>query len=825
MPAHRILIVEDERIVALNLQQRLTKLGYEVVGRAASSAEALALARTTRPDLVLMDIHIEGDVDGVDTAAQLLAELKLQVIYLTAYSEDLTLERARATQPYGYLIKPFSERELHATLQMALERRSGDLILAKSEERARLALDAASMGSWELLPGRTQLRTYGLASELLGNGSGSGAMNLDALLACVHAEDQEAVRLAVDRAASSDVPCSVEFRQLLPGRPLRWVRIVARVFTGNTSAEPRLIGVAQDVTERRAKESRLREAATIFDETGEGLFTLDRAHRLTSANPALMLMTGIESLSARGHELAFLALPLMSKEAHVQLWEQVQREGSWQGELQVARPNGDLFPARLTLNVVHDDLRGESQVVGILSDITELRVAQARLQHLAHYDPLTGLANRFLMQDRLMQAIHRGRRNGVRVAVLFIDLDHFKRINDSFGHATGDLVLKEVAKRIKTNVRSDDTASRLGGDEFVVIVERFEDRTQVIALTEKLRVALATPLVLGGQVFHLGASIGIALFPDNGSDAEQLLQGADTAMYEAKASGRNAYAIYDPSMTEKVAGYLSREARLRQALATGELRVHYQPVIDTSSGRCHSVEALIRWQHPVLGLLKADDIVPVAEDCGLIVELGRWVLREACGQARRWRDEGHGTICVAVNVSPSQFKDAALPSLVAAVLKEFALDPAQLEIEITESCLQTEATAIQTLTQIRALGVSVAIDDFGTGFSCLSSLKTLPLDRLKIDRSFVRELPNDEHSAALVDTILAIANRMHLQVTAEGIETAEQMSFLRSRGCRQQQGWLFSADLEADKLSQTIGVWPQTLRATLGLPTLVAQFA
>lgn len=809
MTAPRILIVEDERVVALNLQQRLIKLGYEVVGRAASGAQALELAESGKPDIVLMDIHIEGDIDGIDTAAQLLARYRLQVIYLTAYSEDTTLERAKATQPYGYLLKPFSERELHATLQMALERRTSDIALAESEERARLALEAASMGSWELLPATAELRTFGLASELLGDGSGSGAMDLEALLSCVHQDDRQVVRLAVNQAAQGNAPCCIEFRQLRANRPLRWIRIVARVFLAPSSAAPRLIGVAQDITERRATEMHLREAATIFEETRDGLFILDQDYRLTSANPALARMTGIELSSWVGRELPFLLPPALTEQLHDSLWVQLKREGCWQGELLITTPTGEQFPARLSLNLVRDSALDWTQAVGILSDVSELRGVQARLQQLAHYDQLTGLANRLLLQDRLVQAIYRGRRYGLRVAVLFLDLDHFKRINDSFGHAIGDLVLREAAIRIKSSIRNDDTAARHGGDEFVVIVEKFADQSQVIALAEKLRTTLAQPMLIGGQVFHISSSIGIAMFPDNGGEAEQLLRGADTAMYEAKAQGRNKFVLYDPAMTVKVASYLSRDARLRQALSDGELCLHYQPVVDTTTGQCRAVEALVRWQHPTLGLLSADEVIPAAEECGLIIALGRWALREACRQAGRWRDDGHRDIRVAFNVSASQFKDGNLAAEVAAALQEFALDPAQLEVEITESCLQTESVAIQTLTQIRALGVTIAIDDFGTGFSCLSSLKQLPLDRLKIDRSFVRELPLDTHSTALAETILAIAARMKLQVTAEGVETYEQMEFLRSRGCKDQQGWLFSRAVEADKIPSLLTSWPQ----------------
>lgn len=807
MHTQRILIVEDERIVALNLQQRLIKLGYEVVGRAATGSEALGKARELKPDIVLMDIHIEGPMDGIETAACLLEELGLRVIYLTAYSEDTTLARARATQPYGYLLKPFSERELHATLQMALEHRMADLALAESEQRGRLALEAASMGSWEFAPARSELRIYGLAAELLGDGSGSSVLGLDTLLACMHSEDRANAKSAVERAAFGDAPCSFEFRQLRPGQPQRWVRVVARVFRGSANAEPRLIGVAQDVTERHASEARLRQAATLFDETREGLFILDGKRRLISANAAFTLMTGIEPAPDAGRELPFLGADMQPAQAHAELWGAIERKGAWQGELRATRQGGELFPARLSLNAVRGDAAEGPQLLGILSDFTELRSAQERLRHLAHFDPLTGLPNRLLMRDRLEQALSRGRRHNSHIAVLFLDLDHFKRINDTRGHAVGDLVLSEIAARIRPQLRADDTAARLGGDEFVVILENFAETSHVIAVAEKLRQDLARPLSVSGQSFHVSSSIGIALFPDDGQNAEQLLQNADTAMYEAKSRGRNAYAFYSPAMTVKVARYLARDQRLRRALSEQELRLHFQPQIDAVSGRLCAVEALIRWQHPDLGLLGAPDIVPAAEESGLIIDIGRWVLGEACRQAQIWRAAGLPPIRMAVNASPLQMENGRLSADVSAALRSSGLDPRLLEVEITESSLQTESVAVATLGQIRALGVSVAIDDFGTGYSCLSSLKNLPLDRLKIDRSFVRELPGDSHSVALAETILAIAASMQLRVTAEGVETTAQNSFLRERGCHELQGGFYSPAVEGVRIPALVERW------------------
>lgn len=799
MPANRILIVEDERIVALNLQQRLTKLGYEVTGRAASGLEALAKARQQRPDLVLMDIHIEGDMDGIETARRLKEELNLRVIYLTAYAEDSTLERARETQPYGYLIKPFSERELHATLQVAMERQSLDLALAESEERGRLALESASMGSWEFAPGRSELRTFGLATQLLGGGEG-GVLALETLLACVHPEDRVATRQAVEQAGQSLAPCALEFRQLAADGSLRWIRVVAKVFTPAHGGEVRLIGVAQDVTERRATETRLHQAATVFNETQEGIFILDEARELVSANPAYQRLIGATSGAAIGQEVRFLTPQVLTVEQHASIWAALASDGVWQGEARIVRDDGVIFPARLSLTAARSGEQGSAHYVGIVSDFTELRAAQDALRKLAHYDPLTGLPNRLLMQDRLEQAINRARRRNTRIAVLFADLDHFKRINDTHGHAVGDLVLREAAQRIGGGLRSADTAARLGGDEFLVILEDFTEIAHVITVTEKLAAVMAKPVTVGGHALHIGASIGIALFPEDGQSMEQLIQKADTAMYEAKMQGRGSHAFYSPQMTLKVARYLVRDQQIRQAVERGELRLHYQPQIELASGRCTSVEALVRWQHPERGLLGAAELIPAAEENGLILDIGSWVLREACAQGQRWRMAGLPPLRMAVNVSAKQILSGQVAAEVAAALRDTGFDPSLLEIEITESALQCEGIAIACLNEIRRLGASIAIDDFGTGYSCLASLKHLPLDRLKIDRSFVNELPLDGNSVVLAETILSIGSRLGLKVTAEGVETVAQLNFLCERGCSDVQGFLFSPAVSADGL-------------------------
>ncbi|MGQ0503221.1 MAG: two-component system response regulator [Panacagrimonas sp.] len=793
----RILIVEDERIVALNLQRRLEKLGYDVVARAASGADALARARTTRPDLVLMDINIEGPIDGVEAAAQLLDELRIRVIYLTAYSEDSTLARARATEPYGYLLKPFSERELHSTLQMALQRTVADrAVPTRGVTPSQAPMDGGADAETPVMP---SLRD--LAAELVGETAARQSLRLSRLLDFVHDEDRAIVASAAIDAAERGVPCSMIFRQQRPGQPSRPLRIVARVAPDVNDAELRLLGVAQAADPDSTLASRVHWNASDANRSNDGLFVLDAQRRLVSANAAFTSLSGVESAFWIGCEVPFLTPESMTAAAHADLWKQVRLHGSWRGKLSVTTKAGEVVPACLWLHAVRDEPADEGLLIGIL---TPERPSHREDARRLLYDPLTGLPNRLVLQDRLEQAIRRAQRNNHRVALLLLDLEQDPHAD---GMALGDTVEREVASRIETSVRAADTSARLGKGGFAVMLENIPAGAPVVTVANKLSRALAKPLSVGGVPATVSTNIGIAMYPDDGRDATQLLQCAGSAVSEAKARGGNSYAFYNAGITARTTRYLERDQRLRRALQDHELRLHYQPQIDSATGRCVAVEALLRWNHPELGMLGAAEIVPPAEESGLIIDIGRWVLREACRQARAWRDARHAPIRVTVNTSPMEMTSGTLTTDVSVALSAARLEPDQLELEVTESALQTESLAVATLRKIRSSGVTVAIDDFGTGYSCLSSLKTLPLDRLKIDRSFVRELPADNRSAALVETILAIAGHMKLRVTAEGVETAEQASFLSARGCDDLQGWLYCPAVEPERIPALLDRW------------------
>ncbi|MEQ8659379.1 MAG: EAL domain-containing protein, partial [Gammaproteobacteria bacterium] len=438
------------------------------------------------------------------------------------------------------------------------------------------------------------------------------------------------------------------------------------------------------------------------------------------------------------------------------------------------------------------------EAVGIANDITELKRSQTELHYLAHHDPLTGLPNRLLLCARLERAIEQAQRRHSAGALLYIDIDRFKNINDSLGHPIGDALLQFAAQRLQGCVRRADTVARLSGDEFTLLLEDIDGPDAAVQVAEKVLGAFAQPFCMEGHEIAVTPSIGISVFPRDGADIDSLLRNADSAMYEAKEKGRNAYAIYSQRMTETALERVRLENDLRRALDNQELVIHYQPQVELASGRLVGAEALLRWNHPELGLVAPDRFIPLAEESGLIVPIGDWVLRTACHAARAWLDAGVPLARIAVNVAGPQIRRGRLPQAVAAALAAAGLPACRLELEVTESFIMSEAEqAIDVLDALRALGVSLSIDDFGTGYSSLSYLKRLPINQLKIDRSFVRDIPDDSDDMAITGAVIALAQSLRLEAVAEGVESEAQRAFLVEHGCRYGQGYLFHKPMPA----------------------------
>ncbi|MDP2697610.1 EAL domain-containing protein [Thalassospira sp.] len=797
-----VMIVEDERIVALHLRQQLTRLGYKKISVHSAGQPALDAMMCDAPDVILMDIHIDGDLDGIETAASIPPDFLIPVIYLSAYSEDPTLERARKTQPYGFLLKPFSERELHATIQMAVERRQVEYALRQTEERLSLAMAAANLGCWEIDVKTRLMRGFGLET-LIPEADAEGFLgNLDDFLARVIPSDRDTVRAAFEYAIMHGNFYDVMFRREQGGGISlpRWFRAQGKIFAADRRNTERLIGIIQDVTDQHLSTEKLRQAKTVFQTTQDGILILDHQLNIVSANPAYCAITGSPPDEIIGKPPYMVADGSCSDALQQDLQANLKQRGYWHREIDTRRQSGDPISVHAQIIAVSDDNGNLTHYVAMISDRTAIRQAEQELQYLAQYDGLTALPNRLLANDRLQRAIDRAETEGTHVACLFLDLDEFKNVNDMLGHDIGDQVLMIAARRIRAAIAKSDTVARLGGDEFLIIVEDVYNAVTPSYLAARINAELRRPFHVKGQEITMSASIGISIYPENGKSTQDLVRLADTAMYAAKAKGRRTFAYYKSEMTENTAHYMTRSLQLRHGLEKGELELFYQPQLSAQTGEMMAVEALIRWNHPTEGLLMPADIIPIAEQSGLIVEIGDWVLRQACRQACQWQKDGRPALRMAVNVSARQLHAPHFATTVKTILTQTGLAAEYLELEVTESMIQDAEDTIQTLHDLLALGVSIAIDDFGTGYSCLSSLKKLPIRRIKIDRAFIIGIPDDSENTAMTEAIIAMAHKLGLRITAEGVEQKIQHDFLAKQGCDELQGFLFKRPVPASQV-------------------------
>jgi diguanylate cyclase (GGDEF)-like protein/PAS domain S-box-containing protein len=587
-----------------------------------------------------------------------------------------------------------------------------------------------------------------------------------------------------------------------PDRTIRWMEVNTTSLRTGQDERWGVVMTLSDITARRRAEEQLKLAFEAIKCSGEGILVTDSERRILSANPAFEAVTGFAAAELIGKTPAFFASERCDEGFYSAMDELLERTGHWQGEVWNQRKDGEAYPEWLGVSAVRGDDGRAKNYVYIFSDMTERKAAQRRIEFLAHHDPLTGLPNRLLLRDRVEQARTLAGRLHSRVALLFLDLDHFKTINDSLGHPVGDDLLKAVVERLKHCVRESDTISRQGGDEFIILLNDVRDSEAVARVADKIQQRMAEPFVLGNHSLSSTFSIGIALYPDDGEDFDSLLQKADTAMYHAKESGRNNHRFFTAQMNLQVVEHMTLQTQLRLAIENQEFVLHYQPQMDLSDGRIYGVEALIRWNSPENGLIEPGKFIEVAEDSGLIVPIGAWVLNEACRQARAWQDAGLPPFVVAVNLSAVQFKRLDLVATVINALVISDLDAQWLELELTESILIQDAEAtLDAVRRLKALGVRLSVDDFGTGYSSLTYLKRFAVDKLKIDQSFIRDLATDPDDAAIVRAIIQMARSLKLKTIAEGVESEELIGLLQAFQCDEIQGYWFARPMPADQLA------------------------
>ena len=552
------------------------------------------------------------------------------------------------------------------------------------------------------------------------------------------------------------------------------------------------IWVFADITERKLAEEKLRLSATVLEHIADGVAVLDVHGRILAINPAFTQITGYTEMEALGQQSSLTRPGRDDEPFYRQMWRDLLDAGFWRGERWEKRKNGEGYLEWLTVSSVRDDQDQVTHYVCVFSDITEVKQSQDKLDHLAHHDPLTALPNRLLFHDRLQHALQRAGRDQEQLAILFIDLDRFKNVNDTLGHHVGDLLLKQVAGQLAGCLREGDTLARLGGDEFIVLLEDVGGSAGAAHVAEKLMARFEQPLTVSGYELFVTGSVGISLFPQDATDLNMLVRNADVAMYQAKARGRNGYQFYAPSMSGEGAMRLRLESLLRRAIERREIFLEYQPQVEIGSGCLVGVEALVRWHSPELGVVAPVRFIPVAEDTGFIHQLGQWVLAEACAQMRRWDRAGLSVPKMAVNLSVRQFERGSVAPMVAAVLQDSGLEAARLQLEVTESVIMNTGDALQHINDLRAVGVGLAIDDFGTGYSSLAYLSQLPVQTLKIDRSFIQDILVDANDEAIAVAIIQLGKNLNLAVVAEGVESEEQAAFLLRHGCGLAQGYLYS---------------------------------
>ncbi|MBS1158643.1 MAG: hypothetical protein H6R15_1062 [Proteobacteria bacterium] len=677
--------------------------------------------------------------------------------------------------------------------------------LRRNKEQLKAAQRIAQLGSWEMAVDSRRILGSDELLEIFEIDPAKKDLCFDDFLAVVHPDD----RAQVDRVLGDAIRLRQRFqhqhRLLLPDGRIKQVMENGELVCGEDGRPLSMLGATQDISSQHQMESRLQLLASAFHYSGEAILISDSANNIVTVNPAFTTLTGYSEAEAIGRNPRFLSSGRTTLAEYREMWKAVLEKGLWQGEMWDRRKDGGTYPKWVSISVMRDQAGAISHYLAHFTDISSERAAEAQLQHMAHHDVLTGLLNRLSLKGRLDQALAVARREGGQVALLFIDLDRFKVINDTLGHHIGDKLLIEVAARLRDSVRDSDVVARLGGDEFVIMLSGMESSASAAVIAEKLVRNIGDAYQIEGYDLYTTPSIGIAIFPSDGADGDALMKNADAAMYHAKAAGRNNFQFFDARMNDAALERLKIEHSLRQALAREEFCVHYQPIIDLPSGRVSGVEALVRWQHPEMGMVPPASFIGIAEETGLIQPIGEWVFWTACRQLAEFNAAGVGGLKMAINISALQLRNGNLPILAKGAIEVFSLEPATLIFEITESvAMQQPAETVRILNQLHDMGVSLAIDDFGTGYSSLSYLRMFPINHLKLDRSFVQEIGQGPDSSVICDATIGLAHNLGLKLVAEGVETQEQYDYLRQKGCDLIQGYLFSRPLPPEDVLEFI---------------------
>ncbi|MFY9329407.1 MAG: EAL domain-containing protein [Georgfuchsia sp.] len=712
------------------------------------------------------------------------------------FTDDMIALADETAQDVSFALTNFERERL---------RHSAEEKLRSNEERLRLALHATKMGTYEIDMVRDRISIDAVCATILGLTPEPREMSSAEGLALVNKTAYPRVVTEARQADQETERALVEELHITPDGTKRWLRWSGAVMEWMADGKPaRFLGTVTDITEAHAQEDHLRMTAMMFDNARDAIIIADHESNIVATNRAFGEITGYAAEEVLGKNPSLLKSGSHDSQFYDAIWRDVHDAGYWQGEVWNRRKDGVIYPCAVSLSAVRRPDGEITHYLWIGTDITKQKEFEERITRLAYHDSLTDLPNRVLLRDRVQQNLASAHRDGENLALLFLDLDHFKNINDSLGHAVGDQLLMEVAKRMHFAVRNMDTVGRLGGDEFLLLLPG-ADADAAAHVAQKLLVEVAKPFRVNSHSLTVTSSIGISLFPKDGHSFDDLMKSADTAMYKAKESGRNAYYFASMEMNQAVFQRLVLESNLRRAIDGKEFVLFYQPQYQMPGQDMIGAEALIRWQQPELGFVSPRQFIPIAEESGLIESIGEWVLAEACGQIKTWQDKRLQAVRIGINISTRQFRARNLLQVVDQALEQSGLSGEFLEVEITESLLAEDMD--YTLAVLRALkerGIQISVDDFGTGYSSLSYLKRFPIDRLKIDQSFIRDLDSDVDDWAIATAIVTLGHSMGMKIIAEGVETTEQLQILRNMGCDQVQGFLLARPMSSANMSDLL---------------------
>ena len=807
-----VLLVDDDNLVRSMAAESLRHAGFSVM-EADSGKQALALFASHIFHLVLLDV-ILPDINGYELCETMRQKPRGQwipILMMTGLNDRDSIEKAYSYGATDFIIKPLNWYLFTQRVRYLLRTSYLYEALLKGRQRLADAHRLARIGSWEW---RVADRSFSYSDELRALFKTSlkldGTDTFRMFLNVVRESDRKTVLEAYRSLLQTGQPYQIEYGIRQNNGEIREMFEQAVAIYDALGVLQRVEGITQDITDRKNAEVNMRIAATAF-ESGEAMVITDVNAKILRVNRAFTRDTGYTADEVIGRNPNILRSTRHDADFFEAMWTCIAHTGSWQGEIWDKRKDGSEYQKWLAISSVKDLAGHVTHYIGVQYDITARKQAEARIHSLAFYDQLTGLPNRILLQDRIKQAGASSERSGSYCGLLLIDLDNFKILNDTLGHAMGDQLLKQVSELLSSCVREEDTVARLGGDEFVVMLANLDQTEQEAAtraesIANEILATLDRVYELGVVTFHVTASMGVCLFKGRANDADELLKQADLAMYRSKDSGRNSICFFDQNMEYAVAKRAALENILRESINAQHFAVVYQAQV--TDDLVFGAEALIRWNHPMGVTISPGEFIPLAEETGLIIPLGNWMLETVCAQLAQWSTCPHMRhLAVAVNVSARQFLHTDFVQRIADIITATGADPSKLKLELTESILAANLDEIiSKMTALKAIGLSFSLDDFGTGYSSLSYLKKLPIDQLKIDRSFVCDMLSDENSASIVKTIITLARGLSLDVIAEGVEQPEQCHFLIREGCHAFQGFYFAKPLPQGEFEQFVGV-------------------